>query len=152
MDGASTLTRLEAAFQGGVFLDVFAIFVERGGADALHLAAAQGGLDDVGGVHRAFGRTGADDGVQFVNEQNDVLGAADFVHDGLDALLELAAVFGAGDHQGEVEGDDALVAQNLRDVAPGDFLGQTFDDGGLAHAGFAEQHRDCSWCGGKESG
>ncbi len=34
----------------------------------------------------------------------------------------------------------------------GDFLGQAFDNGGLADAGFAQQHRDCSWCGGKESG
>ena len=58
------LDRLEAAFERGVLLDVFAILVERGGADALHLAAAEGGLDDVRGVHRAFRRTGADDGVQ----------------------------------------------------------------------------------------
>ena len=92
------------------------------------------------GVHRAFGGAGADDGVQFVNEKNDVLGAADFVHHGLDALLELAAVFRAGDHQREVERDDAFVAQHFRHVALGDFLRQALDDGGLAHAGFAEQH------------
>ena len=61
------------------------------------------------GVHRAFRRTGADDGVQFVNEQNDVFRAADFVHDRLDALLKLAAIFRAGDHQREIERDDALV-------------------------------------------
>src|SRR5207237_7952315 len=41
---------LEAAFQGAVFLDVFAILVERGGADALNFAAGQGWLEDVGGV------------------------------------------------------------------------------------------------------
>ena len=66
---------------------------------------------------------------------------ADFVHDRLDALLELAAVFGAGDHQREVERDDALVAEEFRDVAVGDFLGQAFDDGGLADAGLADEHR-----------
>ncbi len=88
-----------------------------------------------------FGRAGADDGVQFVNKKNDVLGAPDFVHDRLDPLLELAAVFGAGDHQGEVEGDDALVAQDFGHVAAGDFLGQALDDGGFAHAGLAEEHR-----------
>ena len=98
------------------------------------------GLDDVGGVHRALGGAGADDGVQLVDEQDDVLGAADFVHDRLDALLELAAVLGAGDHQREVEGDDSFVAQQFGDVAGRDFLGQAFDNGGLADAGFAEQH------------
>src|SRR5204862_56302 len=70
---------LEAALEGGVFLDVFAIFGQGGGADALHFAAAKGGLDDVGGVHGSFGGAGADDGVQFVDEENDVLGAANFV-------------------------------------------------------------------------
>ena len=135
------LDRLEAAFQRGVLLDVLAVFVERGGADALQFAAAQGGLDDVRGVHRAFGGAGADDGVQLVDEEDDVLGAADLVHHGLDALLELAAILGAGDHQGQVERDDPLVAEQLRHVAGGDFLGQAFDDGRLAHAGLAEQHR-----------
>ena len=138
--GGFDLDGLETAFQRGVLLDVFAVFVERGRADALHLAAAERGLDDVRGVHRAFRRTGADDGVQFVNEQNDVLRAADFVHDGLDALFKLAAILGARDHQREVEGDDALVAQDFRHVAAGDFLRQAFDDGRLAHARFAEQH------------
>ena len=34
-----------------------------------------------------------------------------------------------------------LVAQEFRHVAVGDFLREAFDDGGLADAGFAEQHR-----------
>ena len=33
-------------------------------------------------------------------EQDDVLAAPDLVHDRLDALLELAAILGAGDHHG----------------------------------------------------
>ena len=99
VDGGSfDLDRLEAPFQSRVFLDVLAVLVERGGADALQFAAAEGGLDDVRGVHRAFGGAGADDRVQLVNEQDDVLGAANLVHDGFDALFELAAILGAGDH------------------------------------------------------
>ncbi len=35
--------------------------------------------------------------MQFVDEEDDVLVATDFVHHGFDALFELAAVFGAGD-------------------------------------------------------
>ena len=86
------------------------------------------------------GGTRTDDGVQFVNEQNDILGAADFIHDGFDAFFKLAAIFCSGDHQGEVEGDDAFVAENLGDVAFGNFLGETFDDGSFPDAGFTEQH------------
>ena len=131
---------LEAAFQGAVLLDVLAVLVERGGADALDLAAGQGRLEHVGGVDGALGAAGADQRVQLVDEQDGVLGPADLVHDRLDAFLELAAILGAGDHHGQVEHDDAAVAQQLGDVAVDDELGQALDDGGLADAGLAEEH------------
>ena len=54
---------LEAALQGGVALDVLAVFVEGGSADGLQVAAREGGLEDVGGVDRAFGSARADEGV-----------------------------------------------------------------------------------------
>ena len=64
--------RLEAALERGVLLDVLAVLVERGGADAVQLAARQHGLEQVAGVHRALGRAGADDGVQLVDEEDDL--------------------------------------------------------------------------------
>ena len=114
---------------------------KRGRADALQLTAAQRGLDDVRRVHRAFGGTGADDGVQFVDEKDDVFRAANFVHHRFDALFELAAIFRARDHEREIERDDFFVAQKLGHVAARDFLREPFDDRGLADAGFAEQDR-----------
>jgi hypothetical protein len=132
---------LEAAGQGGVLLDVLAVLVEGGGADALDLAAGECGLEHVGRVDRALGAAGADEGVQFVDEEHHVLGPADLVHDGLDAFLELAAVLGAGDHHRQVEHDQALLVEDLGDVAADDALSQALDDGGLADAGFTEQDR-----------
>ena len=68
--------RLEAAFERGVFLDVLAVFVERGRADAVQFAAREHRLEHVAGVHRALGFARADDGVHFVDEENDLaLGA-----------------------------------------------------------------------------
>ena len=58
-----------------------------------------------------FRAAGADQRVQLVDEEDHVLGAAHLGHDRLDALLELAAILGAGDHQRQVEHDDALGAQ-----------------------------------------
>ncbi len=133
--------RLEPPRQGRVFLDVLAVFVECGGADALNLAAGKGGLQHVAGVDRALGAAGADQRVQLVDEQNHVLGPADFVHHGLDAFLELAAVFRAGHHHGQVEHDDPPVVQQFRHGAGDDHLGQALDDGGLADARFAQQDR-----------
>ena len=63
---------LEAALEGGVLLDVLAVLVERGGADHAQLAAGEHRLDHVAGVHRALGGAGADDGVQLVDEGDDL--------------------------------------------------------------------------------
>ena len=64
----------------------------------------------------------------------------DLLQDRLQALLELAAVLGAGDERAHVERDDALVPERLRHVAAHDPLGEALDDGGLAHARLADQH------------
>ena len=63
--------RLEPPLERRVLLDVLAVLVERGGADAAELAAGQGRLEQVGGVHRALGLARADDQVQLVDEQDD---------------------------------------------------------------------------------
>src|SRR5205823_11087158 len=69
------------------------------------------------------------------------LGVGDLLEHGLEAFLELAAVLGPGDHRTQVEGNHALVLQTLGDVAFHDAASETLNDGGLAHAGLADQHR-----------
>ena len=133
--------RLEAALERGVALDVLAVVVERGSADALQLAAGQRGLEDVGGVDSAFGGAGADEHVHLVDEEDAVAGVLDLFDDLLEALFELAAVLGAGDERTDIEGEQALALQRLRHVAVDDAVGQAFDDGGLADAGLADQDR-----------
>src|SRR4051794_27552073 len=133
--------RLEAALQGGVLLDVLLVLVEGGRADGAQLAAGEHRLEQVGRVDRALGRAGADDRVQLVHEEDDLaLGVGDLLQDRLQALLELAAVLGAGQQGADVERDDLAVAQGLRDVAGDDPLGEALDDRGLADAGLADQH------------
>ena len=134
---------LEAALQRGVLLDVLAVFVQRGRADAVQLAARQRGLEHVAGVHRAFGLAGADHGVQLVDED-----------DGLAFVLAPASfstVFSRSSNSprylapassAAMSSDQhALVLQRIGHLAGDDALRQAFDDGGLAHAGLADQHR-----------
>ena len=102
--GSPTMHRLESPFEGRVLLDVLAILVERRRADRVQLAARQHRLQHVGRVDRAFGRAGADHRVQLVDEQDDLaLGVDDLLEDGLQPLLELAAVLRAGDQRAHVE-------------------------------------------------
>src|SRR5207244_713634 len=133
---------LEAALEGRVLLDVLAVLVQRGRADAVQLAAGEHGLQQVGGVHRALGRARADHRVQLVDEEDDVAARAlDLLQDGLQALLELAAELGAGDQRAHVERDDPLLLESLGHVALDDALREALDDRRLADTGLADQHR-----------
>src|SRR2546430_2502101 len=133
--------RLETALEGRVLLDVLAVFVESRRADALDLATRERGLEDVGGVDRAFGRSCADQRVQLVDEQHHLAARADLVEDLLQALLELAAVLRARDQCAHVERQHALVLQGLGHVAQVDLLGEAFRDCGLADARLTDQRR-----------
>ena len=59
---------------------------------------------------------------------------------GLQPLLELAAIFGAGDQRAEIERQHLLVLQALRHVAIDDAVRQPLDDRRLADARLADQH------------
>ena len=134
--------RLEAALERRVLLDVLAVLVERGRADAAQLAARERGLEHVGRVHRAFGRAGADERVQLVDEQDDAaLRGLDLLEHGLQAILELAAELRAGDHRRQIEREEALVLERLGHVAARDALRDALDDRRLADAGLADEHR-----------
>ncbi len=133
---------LEAALQGGVLFDVLAVFVDGGGPDAVQLAPGQGRLDHVGGVHRPFRRPGAHQGVELVDEHDDLaLGFGHLLEHRLEAVFELAPELGAGDEGAHIQGHQSLVFQALGHVAVDDALGQALDDGGLAHPGLADEHR-----------
>ena len=134
--------RLEPALERRVLLDVLAILVERRRADGVQLAARQHRLEHVRRVHRPFGGARADDGVELVDEEDDLpVRVGDFLQHRLQPLLELAAVLRAGDERAHVERDDLLVLQPFGHVLPDDALREPFDDGRLADAGLADEHR-----------
>ena len=133
--------RLEAARECCVLLHMLAVFVERGRADAMQLAAGERGLEQIGGVHRAVRLAGADQRMHLVDKEDDLpFRRLHFGEHGFQALLELAAIFRAGDERAQVEGEDLLLFQAFRYVALHDAIGEAFDDGGLADAGLADQH------------
>ena len=63
------------------------------------------------------------------------------VEHALQPLLELAAIFRAGDHRAHVEREQALVLDAVGHVAVGDAQREAFGDRGLADARLADQHR-----------
>ncbi len=134
--------RLEAPLERRVLLDVLAVLVERGRADAAELAAREHRLEQVRGVDGALGRAGADDRVQLVDEEHDpALGVRDLGEHRLQPLLELAAVLRPGEERADVERPDALALEALGDVAADDPLREPLGDRRLADARLADQDR-----------
>ncbi len=131
---------LEPALERRVLLDEFAVLVERGRADQAQLAAGQHGLQHVGGRDGALPAAGAHEDVQLVDEGDDLaLRVVDLLEDGLQPLLELAAVH-RGDQGGQVERHELLALERVGDVAGDDPLSEPLHDSGLADAGLTDEH------------
>ena len=119
---------------------MLAVFVERRRTDGLQLTASEHRLEDRRGVDGAFGRTGTDQRVQLVDEDDDVAAGADLFEHLLEALFEIAAIARAGNQRAQVERVDLLALDGLGDVAAGDRLREAFDDGGLADTRLTDEH------------
>ncbi len=78
--------------------------------------------------------------MQLVDEDDRVLRLHQLFHNGLQALLELPAVFGARDDQRQIERQDALIGQKRGNIAVRNALGQALGDRGFPHSGLADQH------------
>ena len=133
--------RLEATLQGGVFFYVLAVFVQGGGADHAQFATGEHGFQHVAGVQRTFCRSCAYDRVELVYEGDDsTVGVLDFLQHGLQPLLELASVFGAGYEGCHIQRQELFASQAFGDVAVGYALRQAFHYGCFAHARLADEH------------
>ena len=140
--GLEHIDFLEAARERGVFFENAAVLGEGGGTDALELPAGERGLEQVGCIERAAGsRTSPNEGVDLVDEQDRMGSALQGLDDAFQALLEVAAVFGAGQQCAHVQRIHDGFAQNVGHFVLGDAPSQALGDGGFAHAGLAHQER-----------
>ena len=76
-----------------------------------------------------------------MNNDDLTFGSLDLLQHGLQPFLELAAILRAGDHRTEIKRQKLLALQRLRHIAVDDTQCETLDDGCLADARFADQHR-----------
>ena len=125
-----------------ILFDVLAVFIERRRTDTMELTARQHRLQKIACVHGAFGLARAYDGVQLIDEEDDLaLRLLDFVQHRFQPFLKFAAVFRTGNERAHIEGEDRLVLQTVRNIAAHDPLCQTFRDCRFADTGFADEHR-----------
>ena len=139
LGGWIDLHGLEPPLERAVLLDVLPVLGGGRRADAADLAPRERRLEDVGRVERALRRARPHQRVQLVDEHDDVRILGQLLHDRLQALLELAAVLRARDDERDVERQNALVRQEMGDVAVDDPLREPLDDRRLADARLADQ-------------
>ena len=133
---------LEPAHQRPVLLEVLPVFLVGGRADAAERAGLQRWLEQVRSIHRSARRgAGADHGVDLIDEHDGAGIILDLAHHGLEPLLEIAAIAGAGEQRAHVELEDGGFGEHLRHVAHDDSAGQAFGNGRLADAWVADEQR-----------
>ena len=125
-----------------VFVENGAVFVVGGRADAAQRAFRQRGFEQVGRVHRAAaGAARADDGMDFVDEQNGVRDFFKLFQDGFDPRFKVAAVFRTRQKRAHIQRVHFSIFERVGNVAVDDLMRQAFRQRGFAHACFADQKR-----------
>ena len=133
---------LEPAHQRAVLLEILAVFLVGGRADAAQRARRQRRLEQVRRIHRAArGRARADHGVDLVDEHDGARIGFELLDHLLEALLEVAAVARAGEQRAHVEREHGRALEHVRHLAVHDAARQPFGDRGLADAGVADEQR-----------
>ena len=134
--------RLEPPFQSRVLLNILPVLVQGSGPNAVELAPGQHGLQQISRVHGALGFPRSHNGVQLIDEQEDLsLRLFHLCQDRLQPLLKFAPVLGPCNQGPHVQGEDGLVLQILGHIPPDNPLGQALGDSGFAHAGLADEYR-----------
>ena len=135
------LDRLETTLECRILLEVFAIFLGGRGTNGLQFATSQHRLEDRSSIDGTFGSTSTHQGVDFVDEQDDVATGLDFFQDLLEAFFEVTAITTTSNKCTKVQRVELLAPDGLRNIVTGDLLSQTFDDGGLTDTRLTDQHR-----------
>ena len=99
---------LKPAFQRRILFDIFPVFRYRRGADDPDVTPRQCGLDDVCRIDRPLSGAGADQIVNFINEQDQIRICGRFLDDIFEPFLKFSSVFGTGNHTRDVKSHDSF--------------------------------------------
>ena len=133
---------LETTFKSLIFLKIFLILVERGGADTAQLAAGKSRLKNIGGIHGSLAFSCTYESMDFVNKQYNVaVGLCDFIHDGLETFFKFTFIFCTGHKRSHIQRVNLLVFQILRHIATHYTMGKPLGNSGLSGTRLTNQHR-----------
>ncbi len=82
---------------------MFAVLIQGCGADTAQLATSKRRLEHIASANSALGSSCANDRVQFIDKDDDIIGLAQFFEYRFDTLLELATEHRPGNHATHIE-------------------------------------------------
>ena len=133
---------LEPSFEGLVSLEILLILVKSGRSYGTEFASCQGGFKDIGCIHGTRRASGTDQGVDFVNEEDDLSVAVHNLLDhSLEALLELSLILCSCNQRSQVERIYLPALEVLRHVSVHNLLGNALGNRRLAHSGLTYKYR-----------
>lgn len=96
--------RLESTRQRAVLLDAVAVLLQRRGSHARQITSRQRGLQNVGAIHRSRHTSRTHEGVQLIDEENDLTVALLHVlQHALQSLLEGTSEASTSNHGSQVQ-------------------------------------------------
>ena len=133
---------LETTCKSSVLLDVLAVFIQCSSTNCAELATGKRWLQDVASVHGALGSAGAHDGVELVDEEDNLaVRLGHLFYHALQAVLKLTTVLCACYQGGHIKFNKLFVAQSAWNVARNNALCQAFYDCGLTNTRLADKNR-----------
>ena len=119
---------------------MLAILIQGGGTDCLQFTSSKHGLEDGGRIDCTLCGSGTHEGVDLIDEQDDVAASLDFFEHLLEALLEISSITRTSNKCTKIERVQLLSLQRLWHVVRCDGLSESLDDGSLANARLSDEH------------
>ena len=108
--GLIDIDLLETAFQGRIFFNIFAVFIQRSRANTAQFPPSQHGFEQVTRIHGPLGGPSPNDGVNFVDEQNNLSGGiGDFFQYRFQPFFKFTPVFGPSNQRPHIQRDQLAV-------------------------------------------
>ncbi|MNY52258.1 hypothetical protein D3C86_1879090 [compost metagenome] len=79
--------------------------------------------------------------MKLINEQDDIAGLANFIHDLFETILEFTAVLRPCNNRTHIEGHDTFIFQRFRNFIVNDFLCKAFSNRCFTNPWLTNQHR-----------
>ena len=137
--GLLDIDRLEAALKSRIFFDMFPVFIDSGRAYDLDFPSRKRRFQYVGRIQRALRPACSDQGMQLIDEKEDITVRRNFPDHGTDPLLKFAAELCPGNHPRQVEHDHTPVLHDFRDLTAGNAECQSLHDRRFSYARFSDQ-------------